>query len=66
MEKRVEEIAEEENKVKNKKSKGFTIAGISIWIIFAYFIIYSIIDEWLHFQERNDIKNEKVFWNRWN
>ena len=43
MEKRVEEIAEEENKVKNKKSKGFTIAGISIWIIFAYFIIYSVL-----------------------
>ena len=33
---------EAENTAKNEK-KSFTILGVSIWRIFAYFIIYSVI-----------------------
>lgn len=39
-----EKIEQEENKEKNKKvKKNFTILGISIWRILAYFIIYSVV-----------------------
>ena len=43
MKKEIEQVREElKNDVKNDVKK-FTIFGVSIWRIFAYFIIYSVI-----------------------
>lgn len=44
MEKEINETIEEiENEVQEKEKKKFTIMGISIWRMLAYFIIYSIV-----------------------
>lgn len=39
----IEKIDEVKEETKNEEKKSFTILGISIWRIFAYFIIYSVL-----------------------